>query len=84
MDFISQTDDDWDVDLGQDVTDDIVVGKKAKLPKSIEYKTSVNHKHNSEGTVSRSQAPAYPTPRRRDANGLKPQFEGLVRGEMNR
>lgn len=84
MDFISQTDDDWDVDLGQDVTDDITVGKKAKLPKNIEHKASVNRKHNFEGTGPRPQAPAYPTPRRRDANGLKPQFEVLVRGEMDR
>lgn len=82
MDFISQTDDDWDVDLGKDDTDDIV-GKKAKVSKSVEYKTPGNRKHNSEGAGSRSQTPAYPTPRRRDANGLKPQFEGLVRGEMN-
>ena len=81
MDFISQTDDDWDVDFGDDAGDDILRSKKVVPPKSIEYKPPVSSKLNSGAGGSRSQTPVYPTPRRRDTNGLKPQFEGLVRGE---
>lgn len=80
-DFISQTDDDWDVDFGEEAGDDILRAKKVVPPKSIEYKPPTNSKLNPGGGGSRSQTPVYPTPRRRDTNGLKPQFEGLVRGE---
>lgn len=69
---MSQTDDDWDADLAEETTDDILVGK-IKPPKSIEYRPPV-------GSARRSnEGPAYPSPRR-IGKGLKPQFEGLVRG----
>ncbi|KAF8422675.1 rab-GTPase-TBC domain-containing protein [Tirmania nivea] len=82
VEFISQTDDDWDVDLG-DAGDDILISKKAKPPTSIEYKPPVSSKLASGAGGLRSQTPVYPTPRRRDTNGLKPQFEGLVRDPAN-
>lgn len=81
VDFISQTDDDWDVDLGDDAGDNVLGSKKVQPPRSIEYKPPASSKLNSGAGGSRSQTPVYPTPRRRDTNGLKPQFEGLVRGE---
>ncbi|KAA8892804.1 rab-GTPase-TBC domain-containing protein [Sphaerosporella brunnea] len=84
-DFISQTDDDWDADLDEETTDDILDGK-FRPPKSIEYRPSTgksvigNHRSFSSPDT---RSPSYPSPRRMDSQGLKPQFEGLVRDPGN-
>lgn len=76
VDFISQTDDDWDADLAEETTDDILIGK-IKPPKSIEYRPTKG----AGNPRSSAEGPSYPSPRRKASKGLKPQFEGLVRGK---
>ena len=83
-DFMSQTDDDWDADLGEETADDIL-GGKFWPPKSIEYRPPISGTRaagNGRPITSSDTrtSPSYPTPRRRDSQGLKPQFAGLVRG----
>lgn len=78
---MSQTDDDWDADL-KDETADEFLQHKIKPPRSIEHRPAVSSKLSGNGsTTDLSRAPVYPSPRRKDSQGLKPQFEGLVRGE---
>ena len=80
---MSQTDDDWDADLGEETTEDIL-GGKFRPPKSIEYRPPVGGARMPGNARSASSSalsgPSYPSARRRDSKGLKPQFEGLVRG----
>jgi hypothetical protein len=81
-DFISETDDDWDADLEEETTDDILDGK-FRPPKSIEYRPSPGKRIAGNGRSFSSpdtRGPSYPNPRRMNSQGLKPQFEGLVRG----
>lgn len=85
--FMSQTDDDWDPDLAEETTDDILSGR-FRPPKSIEYRPPVAAGGRVRGngravSAHESRAPSYPSPRRRDSQGLKPQFEGLVRDPGN-
>jgi len=81
---MSQTDDDWDADLAEESTDDILDGK-FRPPKSIEYRP---HRGNwlvgngKSPSAVESRGPSYPNPRKRGSQGLKPQFEGLVKGEI--
>lgn len=78
---MSQTDDDWDANL-KDETADEFLQHKIKPPRSIEHRPAVSSKLSGNGnTTDLSRAPVYPSPRRKDSQGLKPQFEGLVRGE---
>ncbi|KAL0638882.1 GTPase-activating protein [Maublancomyces gigas] len=80
---MSQTDDDWDADL-KDETADEFLQHKIKPPRSIEHRPAVSSKLSGNGsTTDLSRAPVYPTPRRKDSQGLKPQFEGLVRDPGN-
>ncbi|KAL7275541.1 GTPase-activating protein [Rhizina undulata] len=85
--FISHTDDDWDADLNEETEEEILRGK-FKPPKSIEYQPQLTSKlggNNSMGDLG-VRAPSYPNPPgrgRKDSQGLKPQFEGLVRDPGN-
>jgi len=80
---MSQTDDDWDADLREETADDILDGK-FRPPKSIEYRPPMGTRPSSTGRGSGgSRGPSYPSPRRRDSQGLKSQFEGLVRDPGN-
>lgn len=78
---MSQTDDDWDADLKDETADDFLQ-QRIKPPRSIEHRPVVSSKLSGNGsTTDLSRAPTYPSPRRKDNQGLKSQFEGLVRGE---
>jgi len=79
---MNQTDDDWDADVGDETPDDFLQNK-LKPPLSIEHRPAVSSKIGgpSSGTDLASKGPSYPSARRKDSQGLKPQFEGLVRGE---
>ncbi|KAI5784282.1 rab-GTPase-TBC domain-containing protein [Pyronema domesticum] len=82
-DFLTHTDDDWDADLADETTDDILKGKY-KPPKSIEYRPQGSRQGSGNTrSASQSRGPSYPSPRRRGSHGLKPQFEGLVRDPGN-
>ncbi|KAF8447078.1 rab-GTPase-TBC domain-containing protein [Kalaharituber pfeilii] len=83
VDFISQTDDDWDVDLGEVASDNTLGITTIKSPTSMEYKPSVSSKLSSGTGGSSSQTPSYPSPRKRDSKGLKPQYESVVRDPAN-
>ncbi|KAI5776635.1 rab-GTPase-TBC domain-containing protein [Geopyxis carbonaria] len=83
-DFMSQTDDDWDADLGEESADDILRSKV----KSIEYRPpqrtakSGHVKRNSAGELG-FNVPSYPNPRKMETQGLKPQYENLIRDPGN-
>ncbi|RPB16559.1 RabGAP/TBC [Morchella conica CCBAS932] len=82
-DFMSQTDDDWDADVKDETADDFLQ-QKIKPPRSIEHRPAVSSKLSGNGSsTDLSRAPTYPSPRRKDTQGLKPQFEGLVRDPGN-
>lgn len=81
---MNQTDDDWDADVGDETPDDFLQ-KKLKPPLSIEPRPIVSSKLRgpSSSTDLASKGPSYPSTRRKDSQGLKPQFEGLVRGKFS-
>ncbi|KAG0134071.1 rab-GTPase-TBC domain-containing protein [Tuber indicum] len=83
-DYMNQTDDDWDADVGDETPDDFLQ-RKLKPPLSIEHQPAVGSKLGgpSSSTNLASKGPSYPSPRRKDNQGLKPQFEGLVRDPGN-
>jgi len=80
---MNQTDDDWDADVGDETPDDFLQ-RKLKPPLSIEHRPAVSSKLGgpSSSTDLASKGPSYPSTRRKDSQGLKPQFEGLVRGDF--
>lgn len=81
---MNQTDDDWDADVGDETPDDFLQ-RKLKPPLSIEPRPAISSKRggpSSSTTDLASKGPSYPSTRRKDSQGLKPQFEGLVRGKF--
>lgn len=77
-DFLNETDDDWDADIkDNEASEGIFDPQKLKQVRSIEHRPQLPSKLS--GRRDDSKAPKYPSPRR-GSSGLKPQFEGLVRG----
>lgn len=78
-DFMSQTDDDWDADLGDETTDDFLQRKMTAGSRP----SPVGSKLGGDGSGSElpSRGPSYPSPRRKDTQGLKPQFESIIQGK---
>lgn len=81
---MSQTDDDWNAALGEESTDDIL-RETVQHSKSVEYRSPVPLILSAKSKNPASEplgAPSYPTLRRKGPNGLKPQYEGLLKGEQ--
>jgi TBC1 domain family member 2 len=79
-DFITDTDDDWNADLSKVETTEDILASKLLTPRSIEHRPQISSRLSGSSRNDGRRTPSYPSTKRKGSNGLKPQIEGLVRG----